>query len=499
MTGNYPALLVTVPLLAAFVIYGCSWLHKRSCLFMALLGLTIPFAISVALLKKVLINGHISYHLGGWDPPWGIAYELDPINAIVLVAVTTVALVNLIATSKEIETRFSDRRGAFYALYLLFVVGLLGIVATGDLFNLYVLLEIASITGYSLIAMGDPARAPLSSLNYVFMGTIGACFYLLGVGYIYIMTGSLNMADVHVLLPPLYHSSAIVVAFIFCLVGVMIKMGFFPLHSWLPNAYTYVPSPAASLIAPLMTKVMAYVMIRLMISVFSPKFVFSSIAASNAVVWLACLAIVMGALMALAQRDVRRMLTYIIVSEIGYIVGGAWIGNATAMSGAVLHIINDVLMTFCVFLSLGAIARSTKGYQIENFSGLFKKIPVTMATFVVSGLSIIGIPPTCGFFSKWYLILGAIEGGHYGFIVVLLLSSLINIILFFRIFEEAFFVYPKINAVHTEGEASIAIAETPFVTLIPLVLTAILLIFTGIYSGSLIALIIKPVVSAGLL
>jgi len=238
MTGNYPALLVTVPLLAAFVIYGCSWLHKRSCLFMALLGLTIPFAISVALLKKVLINGHISYHLGGWDPPWGIAYELDPINAIVLVAVTTVALVNLIATSKEIETRFSDRRGAFYALYLLFVVGLLGIVATGDLFNLYVLLEIASITGYSLIAMGDPARAPLSSLNYVFMGTIGACFYLLGVGYIYIMTGSLNMADVHALLPPLYHSSAIVVAFIFCLVGVMIKMGFFPLHSWLPNAYT---------------------------------------------------------------------------------------------------------------------------------------------------------------------------------------------------------------------------------------------------------------------
>ena len=499
MTENYPALLVVVPLLSAFVIYGCSWLHRKSCLPLALLGLAIPFFISIRLLKTVFINGHVSYHLGGWAPPWGIAYEIDPLSALVLLAVSTVAFINLIATSAQIERIFPDRKGAFYALYLLFIVGLLGIVVTGDLFNLYVLLEIASITGYSLIGMGNPDRAPLASLNYVFMGTIGACFYLLGVGYIYIMTGSLNMVDVKGLLPPLYHTSAIIVAFIFCLVGIMIKMGFFPLHFWLPNAYTYAPSPAASLIAPLMTKVMAYVMIRLIISVFSPSFAFSSIQISRGVVWLACIAIIVGAVMALSQRDVRRMLTYIIVSEMGYIVGGAWIGNATAMSGAVLHIINDVLMTFCVFLSLGAIARSTKGYQIENFSGLFKKIPVTMATFVVSGLSIIGIPPTCGFFSKWYLILGAIEGGHYGFIVVLLLSSLINIILFFRIFEEAFFVYPKINAVHTEGEASIAIAETPFVTLIPLVLTAILLIFTGIYSGSLIALIIKPVVSAGLL
>ena len=496
MTENYPALLVVVPLMFSFIIYGCSWLHRRSCLPIAILGLAIPLAVSIGLLKEVLTQGHISYHLGGWAPPWGIAYELDPINALILLAVATVSLINLIGTAKDIEALFPDRKGAFYALYLLFVVGMLGIVVTGDLFNLYVLLEIASITGYSLIAMGDPDRAPISSLNYVFMGTIGACFYLLGVGYIYIMTGSLNMADVRGLLPPLYHSTAIIVAFIFCLVGVMIKMGFFPLHFWLPNAYTFAPSPAASLIAPLMTKVMAYVMIRLIISVFSPVFTFSSIFATRGVVLLACTAIIIGALMALAQRDIRRMLTYIIISEIGYIVGGVWLANATAMSGAILHIINDTAMTFCVFLAVGAISRKAGQVRIENLSGLFSRMPFTMAAFVAGALSIIGVPPTCGFFSKWYLISGALKAGSYSFVAALIISSLINVALFFRIFESAFFTSSHVSP--PSGHSAVAIEESPVNTLIPLLVTAAGLVVMGILSGVIIRQVIQPAL-AGIL
>ncbi len=490
MTENYPALLVVIPLIFSFIIYGCSWLHRRSCLPIAIVGLAISMAVSIGLLKQVLVQGHISYHLGGWPPPWGIAYEVDPISALVLVAIATIALINLIGTNREIEASFSDRKGAFYALYLLFIVGLLGIVVTGDLFNLYVLLEIASITGYSLIAMGDPSRAPLSSLNYVFMGTIGACFYLLGVGYLYIMTGSLNMADVRSLLPPLYHSTAIVVAFIFCLVGVMIKMGFFPLHFWLPNAYTYAPSPAASLIAPLMTKVMAYVMIRLILSVFSPVFTFSSALANRGVVFLACIAIIMGALMALSQREIRRMLTYIIVSEIGYIVGGAWLANRTAMSGAILHIVNDTVMTFCIFLAVGAISKNIGTVRIDNLSGLFSKMPFTMAGFVAGALSIIGVPPTCGFFSKWYLILGALKAGSYSFVAALIISSLINVALFFRIFESAFFTTPHVSSSY--GHTAVVIKESSVNTMIPLLVTAAGLVAMGIFSGLIMNRVIQP-------
>ncbi len=496
MIAHYPALLVTIPLLAAFVIYGCSWLHKKSCLPLALLALAISCAVSIGLLAQAIAKGHISYHLGGWQPPWGIAYEVDPLNALVLVAVSTVAFINLIATAGEIEQVFSDRKGAFYTLYLLFIVGLLGIVVTGDLFNLYVLLEIASITGYSLIAMGQADRAPLSSLNYVFMGTIGACFYLLGVGYIYIMTGSLNMADVRALLPSLYHSSAILVAFIFCLVGVMIKMGFFPLHTWLPNAYTYAPSPAISLIAPLMTKVMAYVMIRLILSVFSPAFTFASLVVGHGIVWLACLAILMGAILALSQRDIKKMLTYIIVSEIGYIVGGAWLGNNTAMTGAVLHIINDTLMTFCVFLAVGGISRKLGSVELNNFKGLFKKMPFTMGAFVASGLSIIGVPPTCGFFSKWYLISGAMEAGSYSFVCVLIISSLINVILFFRIIETAFFAHSDPGNRHDYLLSEIG--EISLNTLIPLLMAAAGLLVLGMYSGTVVGRVIQPAL-AGIL
>ncbi len=255
--------------------------------------------------------------------------------------VSVVALLNLVATKKSVEGEFPKKKtGPFYTLYVLLVTGLLGMVVTGDAFNLYVLLEIASLTGYALIAMGED-RAPLASLNYVYMGTIGACFYLLGVGYLYIVTGSLNMADIATILPSLYHSKAVLAAFIICMVGIWLKMAFFPLHAWLPNAYTYAPSAVSSLIAPLVTKVMIYVMIRVIFSVFTPKFSFEVIGVSNPIVWLAVIAIVMGAIFALAERNLKKMLTYVIISEVGYMVGGIWLGNRIGMTGAILHIVND--------------------------------------------------------------------------------------------------------------------------------------------------------------
>jgi len=321
MKNHYPALIVITPLLSAFLVSGLGWLNKRLCFGTALLGASLSAYCSIGLLAGVIKNGPTHYFLGGWAPPWGIAYQVDGLNGLVLVVVSVLAVANLVATHPSVREVFSEKLGSFYTLYMLFLTGLLGIVATGDLFNLYVLLEVASLTSYALIAMGGP-RAPMASLNYVFMGTIGACFYLLGVGYLYMMTGSLNMADVAARLSQQYESIAILIGFVFCLVGVWIKMGFFPLHTWLPNAYTYAPSPVSSLIAPLMTKVMAYVMIRLMVSVFSVGFVFQALGLQRAVVWMASLAIVAGILMALAQKNVKRMLTYVVISEIGYLVGG---------------------------------------------------------------------------------------------------------------------------------------------------------------------------------
>jgi multicomponent Na+:H+ antiporter subunit D len=495
MTQHYPALLVAVPLLSAFLISAAGWIKKELCFPFALLGLGVSAFSSVGLLLQVLDQGPALYELGGWPAPFGISYRIDLLNGLVLVVVSAVALINLTATHRSVQRDFPEKIGGFYTLYVLFTTGLMGMVVTGDLFNLYVLLEIASLTGYALIALGTD-RAPLASLNYVFMGTIGASFYLLGVGYLYIKTGSLNMADVASILPGLHASETLLVAFIFCMVGVWIKMAFFPLHFWLPNAYAYAPPPAASLIAPLMTKVMVYVMIRLLVSVFSAEFAFQTLGVARAVVWLSCLAILMGAFLALMQTDFRKMLGYIIVSEVGYMVGGMWLGNRAGLIGSILHIMNDAIMTLCLFLVVGNLSYRMQRLDRGNLKGLFRKMPFTMAGLVAGGLSIIGIPPTCGFFSKWYLLSGAFQAGHYGFMTALLISSLVNVILFFRIIEVGYF--EPFLAHQGSGSREETVTEAPLTMTIPLLFVATGLLAVGLYSGDIVTKIIEPFVSQGM-
>lgn len=493
MSLHFPALLVTVPLLSALLVSITGWLNKRLCFPIAVAALSVSVCAALGLMWRVLNEHVVHYHLGGWSPPWGIAYRVDHLNALVLAVVSVVALLNLIATQREVKEGFSEKIGAFYTLYILLVTGLFGIVVTGDAFNLYVLLEITSLTSYGLIAMGGD-RAPLASLNYVYMGTIGACFYLLGIGYLYIVTGSLNMADIASILPGLYHSKVVLVAFLICMVGVWLKMAFFPLHAWLPNAYTYAPAPVTSLIAPLMTKVMIYVMIRLMLTVFTPQFTFSILALKTTVVWLSVIAIFMGAIMALGARNVKKMLTYIIVAEVGYMVGGVWLGNRAGLTGAILHIANDALMTLCIFLAVGNVMYKVKGYSFDDFKGVFTKMPFTMMGFVAGALSIIGVPPTCGFFSKWYLIKGGLEAGHYGFVAALIFSSLVNVVLFFKIMEMGYYGNGDVH--HGEVASSGVIAEAPLTMVVPLLMVAAGLFGFGLYTGDIVTHVITPIIPA---
>jgi len=490
MSQQYPALLVIVPLLSALVISAAGWINKRLCFPIAVAALGVAAYSSIGLLLRVMEEGAIVYRLGGWDPPMGIAYYVDHLNGLVLAVVSVVAFLNLIASKKSIEQELPDKTAPFYALYVLQVTGLLGIVATGDAFNLYVLLEITALSGYAMLAMGKD-RAQLSTLNYLYMGTIGACFYLLGVGYLYIVTGSLNMVDIANILPPLYESKAVLGAFIICLVGVWVKMAFFPLHAWLPNAYTHGPSAASSLIAPLVTKVMIYVMIRLIFTVFTPEFAFNILAVSKPIVWLAVAAIFMGAILALAERNLKKMLTYIIVAEVGYMVGGAWLGNRAGMTGAILHIVNDALMTLCAFLVVSNIAYKLKGYAFDDLKGLVRKMPFTMGALVIAALSIIGVPPTCGFFSKWFLISGAIQAGQYAFMVALLFSSLVNVVLFFRVIEICFYEPFSNDHGHGHGHHPEPMAEAPLTMLVPLFIVAAGLILVGLYTGDIVNNIIE--------
>ncbi|WP_461210566.1 complex I subunit 5 family protein [Desulfocurvus sp. DL9XJH121] len=496
MTHQYPALILIIPLLFSFFTFISGWLGRRFAFALACFALLCSAASAVALLLQILATGPVSYHLGHWPPPIGIEYYVDYLNGLVLVLVSCVGLVNLVATREDVEKRYAGRVPVFYTLYLLSVTGHLGIVVTGDAFNLYVLLEITALSGYALLAMGN-AKAQLSTLRYLFMGTVGASFYLLGVGYLYIKTGSLNMQDISRLIQPMADSPAILTAFGLVLVGLFTKMAFFPVHAWLPNAYSDAESPASSLIAPLTTKVMVYAMARMVITVFTPDMAFKNPLIAEGMVWAAVVAMVAGAFFALAQRDLKRMLAFIVVSEVGYMVGGLWLGNRLGMSGSILHIVNDSVMTLCVFLCVGSFAYHSGTTSFESLRGISRRQPFTMAAFVIGALAMIGVPPTCGFYSKWYLILGGLTAGHWGFVGALILSSLINIVLFFRIFEISYFEpYGDMHGAHYHGPPHEEINDAPWGMVVPLLAVAAGLVVLGLYSGDLVTKIIDLAIPA---
>jgi multicomponent Na+:H+ antiporter subunit D len=490
MTQQAPVLIIVVPLMASLLnlILG-SW-RKGLCYPLAVATLGACVLSSFAVLDTVITHGSIQYRLGGWAPPWGIEYMIDHLNAFVAVIVAFVGLVVAVYSKRSVERELSEKTVHFYTIFLLLVTGLLGIVVTGDVFNLYVFLEIASLSGYALIAIGED-RAPLASFNYVIMGTIGACFYLLGVGYLYIVTGSLNMADLSRLLPGLYGSRVVLVAFAFFMVGVAIKMAFFPLHVWLPDAYTYAPSTVSAFVASTMTKVGAYVMIRIMYTVFKPYFSTEVLPATTMLGWVAAAAMVYGCILAIAQTDLKRMLSYIIIAEVGYIVMGVSVANRMGFTGAVLHILNDAFMMACLFLAAGAIVYKTGARDIRGFGNLHRKMPLTMAAFTIGGLSVIGIPPTCGFFSKWYLVLGAIDAGKWIFAGALLLSSLLTAVIFFRIIEKIYL------GPHEPPHEEVAWDEAPLSMLVPISAMVAGILVLGIYSGRLVSSVIRFAVPEG--
>lgn len=256
-------------------------------------------AVSAYNVFNVWQNGPLTYHFGGWPPPIGIEYVLDPLSAFVSLAINVVAFFVLWHSAGIQRWEIPGKSVPYYALVLLFLCGANGIIVTGDLFNLYVFLEIFSLASYGLVGIGQ-RQAPVASFRYLIMGTVGASFYLLGIGFLYIVTGSLNMADVRGILPHLQDNPAVAASLSLIVIGMGIKMAIFPLHGWLPDAYTYAPSTSSALIAPIGTKIAAYVLIRILFFVFGVQWVSETLPIADLIAWLSAIGILYGSVMAMA-------------------------------------------------------------------------------------------------------------------------------------------------------------------------------------------------------
>jgi multicomponent Na+:H+ antiporter subunit D len=498
MVQQLPVIIVVAPLVTSFFIVFAGWWYKRLAYPLAVTAMSICALSAVGILDSVIFNGTISYRLGGWKPPWGIEYRIDHLNAVMLVLVSVLSLLTTVHAQKSVERELPEKTTLFWCLFILMITGLLGICITGDLFNLFVLLEVASLSGYALISMGEK-KAVYASFRYVIIGTIGASFYLLGVAYLYIATGSLNMVDLSKLLPQLYQSKTVLVGFAFILIGLSIKMALFPLHGWLPDAYTYAPSAVSAAVAPMVTKVMVYVIIRVMFTVFNADYLISIHRVTDVMIWIGTLAIFFGAVMALSQSDYKRMLSYVIIAEIGYIIGGIGVASATALKGAIFHIVNDAMMMACLFLVAGLVMYKIRGHRIDDFKGIFRTMPITAVVFTVGALAIIGVPPTCGFFSKWYLLLGGINAGQWAFVAALLVSTLINVALFFRIFDRGLYIHALPNITTEKGARdTLHTREAPLSMLMPAVVLALAILLVGIFNQVVVNKVIHFAVPTGL-
>ncbi len=451
-------LVVIIPLIAAALCVlvrhgGIAWLVATAVSILI-------FAFSIILLGDVLTTGTIVYQLGDWAPPWGIVYRVDEAGAFVVLIVAAIAAVALPYAKTSIDREVpKERHYLIYSMFLLCLAGLIGMAVTGDAFNLFVFLEISSLATYVLISLGEDRRALSAALRYLILGTLGATFYVIGLGMLYQMTGSLNMTDLEGLLPAVQDTGTVHVALAFVFVGFGLKIALFPLHVWLPNAYTYAPSAVTAFLAATATKVAVYALIRLTYTVFGDVEPLETYNVRPAIIILAIAGMFAGSLIAIYQDNVKRLLAYSSVAQVGYMILGVSMGNAPGLAGGIIHMFNHALMKGGLFMAMGAVYYVIGSVKLQDMAGLGKRMPLTAAAIVAGGFSLIGVPLTAGFISKWYLVEGAFAGGWWPIAILIMLSSLLAVIYVWRVVEMMYFVNPAVGSGNVQ--------EAPLSLLIP--------------------------------
>lgn len=479
--AQLPALAIAVPLTAAplaVLLRGGSlaWL-------LATATSAVSLVISVLLAGAVVGGDAISYDMGSWPAPTGIELRITSLSALLLLIISGASSVALAAGKFSLDADIAPaRRPYFYAAWLLALGGLVGIVVSGDAFNIFVFMEVSSLATYILVAGGSDPRALTAVFKYLIMGTIGATFYLIGIGLIYMMTGTLNLTDMEARIHDVADLKPILAAVGFVTIGLALKAGIFPLHVWLPNTYAWSPHIVTALIAACSTKVSLYVLLRFDFLVFQGSLLGHDLRFTGFLMPLAVLAILVASAVAIGEGHLKRLLAYSSVAQIGYIVLGASLMTVGGLTAGVVHMFNHALAKGTMFLAVACLATRVTSLRLEDLAGIGRRMPWTMGAFVLAALSLIGIPGTAGFISKWYLVLAAFDRGMLGLglVAVVLAGSLMAVVYVWRIVEAAYFRAPR--------EPDAAVREAPTPMLVVLWVAALGNVWFGLLPGLPLAL-----------
>ncbi len=401
---------------------------------------------------SVYSRGPILYGVGGesLSRPEGFAIGVellaDEFSAILVLLASLITLSTVIYA-----VRISSRSPTFLSGVLLLIGGIMGVLMTHDVFNLFVFLEITGIATYALIASGKSKESSLTSFKYLLIGTTGASLYLLGVGFLYMTTGTLNISDLSTVLAgegfidePLYGNPLVQLSFAFISTGLLIKCAIFPLHTWQPDAYDYAPHSITALIAALVSTASAYVFGRLLFNVYTPEFFVANPLAAEIIIIVSGLSVVAGSVLAVMQENIKRMLAYSSVSHFGLILAAFAAavqpsGSIEALIGGIIHLTGHGLVKAGMFFGAGLLIIYTGSKNIHDFRGLGEKLRGVSGSVSLMGIVLIGVPPSIGFLGKWYIVLGAIKSEMWVLAGLVLFSTLLTLMYVAKLVETLFF------------------------------------------------------------
>ena len=482
MSHQLPAILFLLPLFAAISMPVVCLKHRHWSKSISLTILAAMVLVSILNLHNVVNHGEVRYAFSGWTAPLGIEWVADGLASVILVLLSVLGLLGVVFTGPTSPKALGGRIVNYYTLILLFFSALTGIVFAADFFNIFVFLEVAAISSYALIGVAG-GRALFAAFRYLILGTIGASIYLLGVSYLYAVTGTLNMADMADKLPFLLGSKALVGGLLFIFIGLGIKMALVPFHSWMPEAYAYAPDSVSPIMASLLTKIVLLAWVRIIYWVLNASIAIFDIPILQLVAVLGALAAVIGASLALAQRDIKMMFAYGGVSHIGIILIGIGQGNQTGFVGGIFYLLNDAVMQAALFFLAGVAFCHYGVRTIDDLGRVGKQAPWFTGSLIVVGLGMIGLPPTGGFFGKWNIILGALEADNYVSVAAVLLATLLTLAYFVKLFEGIFR--------QTSTRLDLQFGEFPLSFKMTLGVTSAAIMLLGLFSSPIVQLLLN--------
>ena len=416
---------IIIPLLAAFLIAVISGKKDNWAIH------TSGIAVSIVLLLAVyaffiLGNSTITYSVSGWDIPIGIQLVMDPFTSFMLIMVSIISLTSLLFSIQYI--RHMSLSWRYYALFMLLVAGMNGVIITGDIFNLFVFMEIALLAAFALVAYGSHAEEFEASFKYAVMGAVSSTILLIGIAVTYSATSTLSLARIAEMLPQLNQNIVLWIGGLF-LVGFGLKAAAMPFHAWLPDAHSSAPAPISAMLSGVLIKALGiYTLMRIFFNVLGAPQIFL-----QAFLVLGAVSIIVGVFLAIAQWDFKRLLAYHSISQIGYILLGMGLATPLGIIGAVYHLFNHALFKSLLFYNAGAVEYALGTRNLKKMGNITKELPVTSQTSMIASLSIAGIPPFNGFFSKLIIIIACIEAGQVTFALLAVIGSILTLASFMKV------------------------------------------------------------------